>query len=350
MTGWKAWLHEDPIHWLLGEDIPSVRAYALTELLERPADDPDVVAARQAIMDHGAVPAILGAQHADGYWVNPGHGYAPKYRGTVWSVLFLAQLGADGRDARVRSGCEYLLQHATAPNGGFSALANRSPAGVIHCLNGNLCAALIDLGWWGDERLSRALEWQACAIVGEGFARADERAAHYRYFKSGTSGPGFACAANNGLPCAWGAVKAMLAFSKVPSTARTPLLQRAVSAGLDFLLSRDPAKADYPMGYADKPSRSWFQFGFPVFYVTDWLQNLEVLTAFALGADPRLEGAIELLLSRQDACGRWALQYHYAGKTWVDLEEKGQPSKWVTLRALRVLKRVADAQAMEPGR
>jgi hypothetical protein len=47
---------------------------------------------------------------------------------------------------------------------------------------------------------------------------------------------------------------------------------------------------------------------------------------------------LELVESKQDAEGRWKLEYSYNGKTWVDIERKGQPSKWVTLRALRVLK------------
>lgn len=59
-------------------------------------------------MTTGPVQAILDAQHRDGYWVKPGSGYAPKYTGTVWSVIFLAQLGADGDDARVRAACEKL--------------------------------------------------------------------------------------------------------------------------------------------------------------------------------------------------------------------------------------------------
>ncbi len=91
------------------------------------------------------------------------------------------------------------------------------------------------------------------------------------------------------------------------------------------------------MGYSAKPNRSWFKFGFPIAYVTDVLQNLEVLTALGYADDPRLENALTLLLSKQDADGRWPLEYTYNGKTWVDIEAKGQPSKWVTLRALRVL-------------
>ena len=87
-----------------------------------------------------------------------------------------------------------------------------------------------------------------------------------------------------------------------------------------------------------KPSRSWFRFGFPVFYVTDVLQNLESLTSFGYGADPRLAAAMDLVSSKQDGDGRWKMEYTYNGKTWVDIEEKRKPSKWVTLRALRVLR------------
>ena len=104
----------------------------------------------------------------------------------------------------------------------------------------------------------------------------------------------------------------------------------------------DPAVADYPMGYSEKPSRSWFQFGYPIAYVTDVLQNLEALTFLGYARDPRLEPALRLVLSKQDAMGRWKMEYTYNGKTWVDIEEKGKPSKWVTLRALRVLKAASD--------
>jgi hypothetical protein len=213
---------------------------------------------------------------------------------------------------------------------------------MIHCLQGNLGAALIDLGWWGDERLAEAMDWLARSITGEGIAPAEQRKEPVRYLRSGNSGPGFACSANNHLPCAWGAVKALLALGKIPADARSPAVQAALETGLEFLLGRDPAVADYPMGYSDKPSRSWFRFGYPIGYVTDVLQNLETLTALDCGEDPRLEPALELLLSKQDSQGRWKLEYTYNGKTWVDVEEKNQPSKWVTLRALRVLKRASQ--------
>jgi hypothetical protein len=67
---------------------------------------------------------------------------------------------------------------------------------------------------------------------------------------------------------------------------------------------------------------------------------VEVLTEAGFSHDPRLVEAIELILSKQDERGRWKLEQNYKGKLWFEPEEKGQPSKWVTLRAVRVLKRI----------
>ena len=116
-------------------------------------------------------------------------------------------------------------------------------------------------------------------------------------------------------------------------------MQAAIAMGADFLLGRDPVTADYPTWDGRPPSRSWFQLGYPLGYVTDVLQNLEALTALGRGGDPRFAGALAWLLAKQDAAGRWKMEYSYNGKMWQDVEQKGQPSKWITLRALRVLKR-----------
>jgi hypothetical protein len=337
---WQEGLHIDPLPWLLEPDPrnPGIRYFTLLELLDRDPASPEVLAARKNLMGSGPVPAILAAQNPEGYWSKPGPGYYSKYQGTTWQVIFLAQLGADPSHLGVQAGCEYVLEHNPAPYGGFSYTGQNS--GLIHCLQGNLCAALIDLEWSGDPRLQKAIDWLARSVTGESIAPAEERQAAVRYLRSGNSGPGFHCSANDHLPCAWGAIKVMLALSKIPDEARSSSVQAAIDTGVEFLTSRDPAVADYPMGYSEKPNTSWFKFGFPLGYVTDVLQNLEVLTALGYGSDPRLQPALELLLSKQDERGRWKLEYTYNGKTWVDIEEKKQPSKWVTLRALRVLNRI----------
>lgn len=334
MIDWLSGLNADPLPWLLDESNPAVRQAALRQLLGRPADHADVVAARAAAMASDPIAGILANQQPDGHWAKPGAGYGPKYLGSVWQLVFLDQLGADGADERVRRGCAYLLDWCPTTNGGLgtsSALERRpAPSMVIHCMNGNLLRAYIGFGWLADDRVQQAVDWAAGAITGEGFER---------YYKSATSGPGFACAANSGLPCAWGAIRAVRGLARMPEGERTPHVKRALEQGAAFLLSRDPAVADYPMGYGNtKPNGSWFKPGFPTGYVASVLDTLEALCDLGHGGDARLAHALEWLLSKQDAQGRWKNQYAYNGKTWVDCEKQGQTSKWVTLRACAVLK------------
>jgi hypothetical protein len=330
----------DQLNWLLNESTPAVRHLALRQLLGRPADDPDVIEARRAAMVSEPIAPILAAQDPGGWWVKPGAGYSPKYRGTVWSLIFLDQIGADGSDPRIQTGCEYLLRFAQASNGGFAASGNLTdaapPSRAIHCLNGNLLRALIGFGQLGDERVQRSLAWQAAAVTGDGMDR----------WYSLTPGPGFACGANAGRPCAWGAVKAVLALARVPAERRAPAVARALEAGVEFLLSRDPSVADYPMPPGNsKPNGSWFRLGFPSGYVADVLQVLEALCDAGAAGDPRLGPAFDWLLALRGPDGRWTNRYAYQGKLVRNIDRPGKPSQWVTLRALRVLKARAEAPA-----
>ncbi len=335
---WGKGINGDPLSWLLEEDEenPGPRYFTLRDLCDLPNDHPQVEAARQAIMRSGPVPAILDAQEREGYWVKPGPGYNPKYKATVWSVISLAQLGADPEDPHVRRACEYLFKNTVAKTGAFSMTG--TPSGTIYCLAGNLVAALIDLGRLNDPRLKEAIEWLARATTGEGVAPTEEKGALLRYLKSGVCGPNFECSANNKLPCAWGALKVMRGFSRIPESERSPLVRNAIDVGVRFLFSRDPVQADYPMGWSEKPNRSWLKIGYPNFYISDILEILEVLSALGRGEDERLDAAYQLLFDKQDEQGQWLMEYTYNGKTWVDIEGKGKPSKWVTLRALRAIK------------
>jgi hypothetical protein len=322
---WQRALNADPLPWLLDEGVPAVRQAALRWLLDEAEDSRKVRLARASAMRSDPIATILSRQHSEGFWVKPGPGYSPKYTGTVWSLIFLDQLGADGRDRRVRLACDYVLSHAQAKNGGFGWQG--SPATVVHCLNGNLLSALIGFGGLGDERVRAALDWQARSVTGEGF---DD------FHPWSTSGPGFRCGINGDLPCAWGAIKALRALARVPARRRSAIARRAITQGTELLLSRDPAVADYPTN--SRVSPNWLKLGFPSGYVADVLQNLEVLAELGHGKDARLSNAIDLVLSKQDASGRWRNEYPYRGKTWVDFEPRGGPSRWVTLRACRVLR------------
>jgi len=332
---WRAQLKGDSVSWLLEPDALGVRFLALRDLVGLAAGAAELRQARAAAHTLGPIATILAAMNPEGYWVQPGPGYNPKYRSTVWSLMMLAQLGASmTEDKRIATACAYVLDHALNPGGQFSG--SGPPSGTADCLQGDLCWALVELGCT-DPRLESAFDWMARSVTGEGVAPLGAKDQAVRYY-AGKRGPTFACGSNNKLPCAWGGVKVMLAFSRWPAKKRTRVIRRAIEHGTNFFLGTDPAEAGYPCGWAEKPSRNWWKFGFPVFYVTDLLQTVEALVGLGYGRDPRLANALAAIRDKQDAQGRWLLEYDYTGKTWVDWGRKNQPNKWVTLRALRVLK------------
>lgn len=323
----------NPVDWLLEENDPGVKYLTLRDLVEAGAKE--IMMARERAHRDGQIANVLSNMKIEGYWETPGPGYYPKYTGTVWSVILLAQLGASlEMDNRIKSACSYIMDHGLAEGGQFTI--NGHPSGTADCMQGNLCASLVEL-CYQDLRLDKAFEWMARSVTGEGIAPMTEKDAPVRYY-AGKCGPNFACGSNNKLSCAWGAAKVMLAFSKLPAEKRTPVIQKAIRTGVDFLFSTDPAQADYPCGYSTKPSGNWWKFGFPVFYITDLLQIVEALVGLGYGHDPRLAKAMQLISKKQDHLGRWPLEYDYTGKTWINFGAKKQPNKWVTLRALRVLK------------
>lgn len=332
---WQEKLKGETLSWLLEEENPGVRYLAMRDLLDTPSNDSDLLTAREQAHQEGPIAVILEKMNGEGFWVTPGHGYLPKYYSSVWSLIMLAQLGARvEQDQRIEKACRYICDQSLTKNGQFST--TKTASGTVDCLQGNLLSAMLDLGFT-DSRLNKAFEWMARSVTGEGVAPMEEKTAPLRYY-SGKCGPGFICGANNKLPCAWGAVKVMLAFSKLPVEQRTSYIDQAIITGIEFLLSVDPLSSEYPSGWNDKPSGNWWKFGFPVFYVTDLLQNIETLVRLGLGSDPRLKNALTYICDKQDNNGRWPLEYSYTGKTWVDFGAKKEPNKWVTYRAAWVLK------------
>lgn len=336
---WNDRLKGDALSWLLEENDPGVRYLALRDLCDFQHDDPNLETARRQALQEGPIADILNAMNPEGWWAEPGPGYYPKYRSAIWSIILLAQLGARvDWDERIGRGCRYLLDKAFTAVGAISA--SGAPSGTADCMQGNICWALTKLGV-NDPRLDQAFDWMARTVTGEGMAAQGDKNSPARYY-AGKCGPNFACGSNNRLPCAWGGVKVMMAFGSYPKECRTPQIERAIQQGVEFFFSVDPADAAYPNGYSAKPTSDWWKFGFPVFYVSDILQIAEAMVNLGHGADPRLARTLDLIASKQDDQGRWALEYDYSGKTWVDFGAKKLPNKWVTLRALRVIKKSVE--------
>jgi len=165
MNDWKSLLNDDPIDWLLEENNPSVRFFALTEILNKPEDNAEVMLAKKEIMKSGLVPKILSKQINGEYWLNRNNFYIKaKYKGTVWSFILLAELNADANDERIKKTCEYILinsQHRRSS--GFSARGSDDNGGnlelVIPCLTGNMIWALIKFGYLEDPRVQNGIEF-----------------------------------------------------------------------------------------------------------------------------------------------------------------------------------------------
>lgn len=332
------WISNETLEWLLDPEEPGPRHLALRDLMDLPVDDPILVEARQKAYTIGPIGQLLNEMQAPGFWSMPGSGYNPKYFSTVWSIILLAQLGASvNYDERIKRACKYYLDEAFTSVGILSS--SGAPSGAADCLQGNMCWALSVLDC-DDPRLEIAFDWMARSVTGEGIAPLFDKTAPVRYY-AGKCGPLFACGANDRHPCAWGAVKVMQAFSVFPESHRTPFVDRAIQAGVEFLLNVDPVTAEYPHPYAEKPSGNWWKFGFPVFYVTDLLQMAEALVGVGAGDDPRMANLRNLIVEKSGPQGRWLLEYDYMGKTVLDFGEKKKPNKWVTLRALRVLKAIS---------
>ena len=310
----------ETLHWLLETDNPSVRYFTLTNILDRPASAAEVQEANAAIMDSALVREIFAAQHADGYWKKKGTGYFPQYQGTVWQLILLAELGVDGEDERLRRACEQVLAGSLRTNGDFSAfrvLRWKIPSPVPNtCLPGNLLRAFLRFGYGSDQRVAQAVE------------RLAERCLDTEWV----------CKPTQPKPCLWGLIKALSTFAvELPAGARSTAVEEAIRAGAELFLSHHFADEGDDLTITDP---NWRRFGFPLYYQSDLLEALGVLARLGYGDDERFQTLLPLVLAKQDELGRWPLEHdgNWRGQGLVAVEQMGQPSKWVTLNALRVLK------------
>jgi hypothetical protein len=322
-------LNVDPRPWLLEADNPSVRYFTLTRLLDKSENHPSVRKAKRDIMKIGLVPTLLFKQADGGYWDNPENFYVRgKYRGTVWQLIILAKFGADGDDLQVRQAGEFIFEWSQdRESGGFAPRGNGKGglhSFVIPCLTGNMVFSLIRLGFLDDPRTQQGLNWIT------------------RYFRADDG---------NGEPAGWpydrydqcwgkhtchmGVIKMLKALSEIPENRRSPEIKHTISIGVDYFLNHHLFKKSHELDSIAKTD--WLKFGFPLMWNTDTLEMLDILLKLGY-RDYRMQEAIDLVISKQDAHGLWNLETTFNGRFQINIERKGKPSKWVTLKALKVLK------------
>jgi hypothetical protein len=133
-----------------------------------------------------------------------------------------------------------------------------------------------------------------------------------------------------------GGVKVLKALAEIQEERLSTSLKRVIGREVENILENKIYLYKKNADGSRKEKAGWKRFGFPLFYQSDALEVLDVLTRLGV-KDDRMQNAINLVVESRQKDGEWLLKNSYNGKMWADIEEKGKPSKWITLRALRVL-------------
>lgn len=322
---------DNVIEWLLERDNPSVRFFTLTSLLDMSPSDKEVKNAKKTIMKCGIVAEMLSKQNSDGSWGIPGKFYRQKYEGTVWNLIILAEMSADPADIRIKNACEFILRHSQEPlSGGFSydesaKTGSGISSGVVPCLTGNMVYSLTKLGYLDDERVQRAVGWiLKYQRFDDGIDKAPEGGPYDRYKM---------CWGKHS--CHMGVAKALKALEAIPQERRSIEVKRKIDDMAEYFLKHHIYKKSHSLSEISRPG--WLKLGFPLMYQTDMLEILGIFAGLGI-KDPRLQDAIDIIKSKRMKDGKWKLESSNNGKMIVDIEKKGAPSKWITLKSLKVLK------------
>jgi hypothetical protein len=301
------------IRWLLAGD-PAIRWQTLRDLLGAPG--PAVERERRRVARVGWGARLLDRQDPPGTWAAgrsaDGGLYSPKWISTTYTMLLLRDLGLPA-SARTGRACAQLLDHGLQRDGG------------------------INYGWRG--RSETCVTGMVLSILAH-FAHDDDRLATVTDHLLAQQMPdgGWNCMRDHGdTHSSMNTTISVLEGLRArelhhPRLARR--LRAAQARGRAFLLHHRLYRS-HRTGAVIK--RDFTRLAFPPRWHYDILRALDHFQAVDAARDPRLQDAIDLLLASRRADGRWPLQHRYRGKTYFELERLGAPSRWNTLRALRVL-------------
>jgi len=317
MSDWKERLKADPLPWLLEPDNPSVRYFALTDLLERAPQDPEAQATRDTIPNSPIVQTICAGQRRDGAWIGSDF-YIPKGLATFWRLTVLGELGLTLPDNRalMRAACEFMFWNQ-GKDGCFRRMRRQEGKPVrehasVPCTQARIVRALIQLGYGEDPRTKRAMGWLVATQRDDG-----------AWLCRG-SNPRYGC-----LRATIDYVRAMELY---PAMRQNPATQRAAHFVAAQILESKMGRFHV--------SDAWTIFEYPYFNYS-LIPTLLALLRLGMSADhPTIATGIRYVLERQRDDGAWWLDH--SPRAPADLGRVGEPNKWLTLDALRVVKASSD--------
>ncbi len=308
----------DVLDWLLASD-PAIRWQVLRDLVGAPADT--VQAERERVAQEGWGARLLALQGADGQWDGgacfpaASSGWRAANQGQPWTstlptLQLLRELGVDPGDDRVRQAVERVRAGCRWEHAGQPFFTGE----VEPCINGRTVA----LG----------------AYFGQ-----DVRAVVERLIGEQLEDGGWNCEAENGsvrssFATTVNVLEGLLAHERATGGSSESVAARR--RGEEYLLERQLMRRKSTGEIVDP---AWLQFSFPTRWHYDVLRALEYFRSVGDEPDPRTAEAIELLRSKRQRDGTWLLENTHPGKVHFALEDgDGRPSRWNTLRALRVLR------------
>jgi len=305
-------LEDTVFGWLLEGD-PAIRWQTLQDLLGRGART--VAQERRRVAEAGWGARLLARQDPAGFW--GGGLYTPKWTSTTYTLLLLRSFGLPAGNAQARTGCRLLLDHGLYRDGGINLWTSYRWTHSETCVTG-MVLSLAAYFLPGDERVD---------VLADHLLRQQMKDGGWncQTYRGATHG-----SFHTTIMVLEGLREYQKLGAKLADEARD-----AQRRAREFLLVHRLFRS-HRTGEVVKPAMT--RFAFPPRWHYDILRALDYFQECRAGHDERLQEAIGMVTERRRTDGRWVLQNRYPGRTYFDLETPGQPSRWNTLRALRVLR------------
>ena len=304
----------DPIQvidWLLEGDV-SIQYQVYRDLLQAP--NPGSLALQERIALEGWGAMFLSRRNPNGHWGV--HFYQPKWTSTHYTLLDLKNLGLSPSQPDAREATLMVLRQPAGEDGGINIFRGTPITDV--CVNGMI---LNYASWFApeSERLNEIADYLLHVRMADGGWNCS-------YYKGHT---------HSSVHSTLSVLEGLHEFSKTGNPYRQDEIREACQGGVTFLLAHRLFRSRRSGAIIDP---KMLRLSYPSRWRYDILRALDHFRDAGAPYDPRMQDALEVLIKKRDKTHRWPLQAKHPGQVHFDMEKTGEPSRWNTLRALRVLR------------